>query len=60
MRRENLTSSDYDRIPRFQFQEETTSVIAERSSTGFLLLLLPTMLIGILGFIRLSRFSLIN
>ncbi len=60
MRKENLQVADYDRLPRFQFQEETTATIAARSGIGFLLLLLPTILIGVLGFMRLSRFSLIN
>lgn len=60
MRKENLQVADYDRLPRFQFTEETTAAITARSGIGFLLIILPTILIGIVGFMRLSRFSLIN
>lgn len=57
MGREFLKAADYDSIPRFQFAEESTSEIARRSGMGILLLLLPTVLLGFVGFRRLSRFS---
>lgn len=60
MRRENLQAADYDRLPGFSFQEESIGSITERSGIGFLLLILPTILIAITGFMRLSHFSLIN
>lgn len=60
MRKETLKAADYDRLPRFVFQEESGGAIAWRSGIGFLLLLLPTILIGFFGFKRLSRFSVIS
>lgn len=60
MRKENLRASDYDRMPRFRFQEETNATIARRSGFGFLLLFIPTILIGLFAFARLPRFSLIK
>lgn len=57
MRREILNSADYDQIPRFQFREESTSEIAGRAGLGFLLLLIPTILLGAFASWLLSRFS---
>ena len=57
MRRETLKAADYDSIPRFQFREEPNAEIARRSGIGFLLLFVPTMLLGAFAFWRLSRFS---
>lgn len=57
MRREVLTAADYDRIPRFQFREESNAEIVRRAGTGFLLLIVPTVLLGALAFWRLKRFS---
>jgi ABC-2 type transport system permease protein len=57
MRRETLRAADYEQIPRFQFREETNAEISRRGGVGFLLLLLPTVLLGAIAFWRLSRFS---
>jgi ABC-2 type transport system permease protein len=57
MRRQVLSSADYDHIPRFQFREESTSDIAVRAVLGFLLLLAPALLLAVLAYLRLSRFS---
>jgi ABC-2 type transport system permease protein len=57
MRRETLRAANYDQIPRFQFREETNAEIRRRGGVGFLLLLIPTGLLGTYAFWRLSRFS---
>ncbi len=57
MRREVLRAADYDQIPRFQFQEEAVSKIAERAALGYLLMILPAGFLAILAYIRLSRYS---
>lgn len=57
MRRELLRSADYDQIPRFQFAEETAAIIASRAFIGITLLLVPTLLLGVLTFVKLRRFS---
>jgi ABC-2 type transport system permease protein len=57
MRRELLKAADYDNLPRFRFAEEPDSEIARRALVGFLLLLLPTVLLGGFAFLRLARFS---
>lgn len=57
MKRELLRSADYDAIPRFQFQEESNSIIANRLGIGILLILIPTVLLGIWTSFRLRSFS---
>lgn len=57
LRRELLKAKDFDQIPRFQFQEESISAIANRLGIGILLMLIPTALFGILIFARLRNFS---
>jgi len=60
MRRETLKATDYDNLPRFDFREESTAIIANRLSIGILLLLIPAVLLGILAFARLRRFSVVG
>ncbi len=60
MRRETLKAGDYDTFPRFSFREETSAIIANRLSIGILLLLIPSVLLGITAFVRLRKFSLIG
>lgn len=60
MRRELLQSTDYEKIPRFVFQEETMQTIAKRAGIGIILMLIPALLLGGLTFTRLRRFSLLG
>jgi ABC-2 type transport system permease protein len=60
MRKEAFKSTDYEQIPRFQFQEETTNSIAARVGAGLVLLLAPTVLLLLLTALRLRKFPLLN
>lgn len=60
MRRETLKAGDYDNFPRFEFREESFSVIANRLVAGILLLLVPSLILCFIAFILLKRkFSLV-
>ena len=57
MRREFLTAADFDRIPRFQFREESASTITNRAIVGVLLLAIPAALLGAFAYFQLRKFS---
>jgi ABC-2 type transport system permease protein len=55
-----LKTADYDRVPRFKFQEESTSAVAARVGIGLILLLAPGLLIGAFALARLRRYPLVG
>ena len=57
MGREFLKATDYDKIPRFAFREESLANVGGRAIQGILLVLVPTILCGIFAFWRLRKFS---
>ncbi len=59
-RKTQLRASDYDAMPRFQFQEEATATIARRVTFGLLGLLAPTPFIGLLAFMKLRRYPVVG
>ncbi|MCG8605500.1 DUF3526 domain-containing protein, partial [bacterium] len=57
-RNERLSTSDYDALPRFSFQEESLSSTFSRILPGFVGLLIPTALFLIWSSLKLRRFRL--
>jgi len=60
MKKMSLTSADYDRLPRFQFQEEPTSLIAVRVGVFLLLLFVPALLLSAVAAWRLKHFPVVG
>ncbi len=56
-KRELLKSSDFDSILRFQFKEESGSIISSRVGFGVLLMFIPAALFGVWTSLRLRNFS---
>jgi ABC-2 type transport system permease protein len=52
-----LLEAEYKRFPRYEFREEPATVIVERVSGDALYLLAATLLLGVLAFVRVRRFS---
>jgi ABC-2 type transport system permease protein len=48
---------DFDAIPRFEYREEATGVVAARVGTALMGLVLPAVVIGAAGWHRLRRFN---
>jgi ABC-2 type transport system permease protein len=59
-RRATLRAADYDAIPRFRFQEESTIAVARRMAVGMAGLIIPTLIIGWVALARLRRYPLIG
>lgn len=55
-RKEQLTTADFDALPRFGFREESLSSVAARVWPAFFGLAVPTMLFWVWGIIRLKRY----
>jgi ABC-2 type transport system permease protein len=55
-RRATLRPDDYDRLPRFAFQEEPPGEVARRAAAGIAGLALPAMLLAALAFARLRHY----
>lgn len=55
-RKENLSVTDFDQIPQFQFREESSASVTGRVGSGIIFLLLLSGTLFGLTFYRLSRF----
>jgi ABC-2 type transport system permease protein len=60
MKKVSLTAADYDRIPRFRFEEESKSVITTRVGTSLLLLFVPALLLSAGAAWRLKHFPVVG
>jgi ABC-2 type transport system permease protein len=60
MKKVSLTAADYDRIPRFQFQEESESAITGRVGTSLILLFVPVLLFSAVAMWRLKQFPVVG
>jgi ABC-2 type transport system permease protein len=49
--------ANFDEIPRFEYQEESTGAVAGRVGVALAGLLVPTALIGFVGMRRMRRFA---